>query len=74
MLFLLYSFWMFLVLLIYFLGFLRISELVPGEATETHTQAAIIDLDGKFYTDPPYIQAERHRETGEKSSRVDVKF
>ncbi|CAK9035447.1 Soluble calcium-activated nucleotidase 1 (SCAN-1) (Apyrase homolog) (Putative MAPK-activating protein PM09) (Putative NF-kappa-B-activating protein 107) [Durusdinium trenchii] len=26
------------------------------EAAETHTQAAIIDLKGTFYTDPPYIQ------------------
>ena len=28
-----------------------------GQAAESETQAAIIDLDGKFYTDPPYIQA-----------------
>ncbi len=27
------------------------------QAAESETQAAIIDLDGKFYTDPPYIQA-----------------
>jgi len=27
------------------------------QAAESETQAAIIDLEGKFYTDPPYIQA-----------------
>lgn len=41
---------------------------VKEEATETHTQAAIIDLDGKFYTDPPYIQVGARKYEGTRTA------
>jgi hypothetical protein len=35
---------------------LRVKEDNVAEETLHHTQAAIIDLDGNFYTDPPFIE------------------